>query len=159
MSILIPVISRPTVDFLAALAAASATFTPPFTGGPITNLAGLPASGSRRFLVRAISFTAVESIGLEFDFFSGAAGGFLSRYQFGKADGVQFNATGLYNYYVDGLAIPYIDLDTVSSTNPAPPALHVAIQNVDTTAKSADAAGAIAVTVWIEPMGEGAGRS
>jgi hypothetical protein len=159
MPILIPVISRPTVDFTAALAAAGGALTPPFTGSAITNLPGLPAWGSRRFFIRAISFTAVENIGLEFDFFSGAAGGFLSRYQFSKADGVQLNAAGLYNYYVDGLAIPYIDLDTVSSTNPAPPTLHVAIQNVDTTAKSADAAGAVAVTFWIEPMGEGAGRS
>ncbi len=94
---------------------------------------------------------------MEFDCFSGAAGGFVSRYQFSKADGVQLAGAGLYNYYVDGLAIPYQDLDTSSS--PTPPSLHVAIQNVDTVAKSAGAGGAVSVTIWVEPMGEGTGRS
>lgn len=157
--ILIPVISRPATDFTAALAAASSALTPPFAGSAITNLAGLPPSGSRRFLIRAISYTSVENLGLEFDFFSGASGGFLSRYQFSKTDGAQLNAAGLYNAYVDGLRIPYQDLDTASSTTPAPPTLHVAIQNVDTVAKSAGSDGAVTVTFWIEPMGEGTGRS
>ena len=133
--------------------------TPPYAGSAITNLPGLPPSGSRRFLIRAIAFTAVQNVGLEFDFFSGASGSFLSRYQFGKTDGVQLNGSGLYNYYVDGLAIPYVDLDTVSGTLPAPPTLHLALQNCDTVAKSADASGAVTITIWVEPQGEGTGRS
>lgn len=158
MTQLFPVRSDPTVNFLPALAAAGGTLTPPFTGGAINNLYGLPSWGSRWCLVRAISYVAVENIGLEFDFWAKAAGNtgvigtqaFLSRYQFTKANGVQFNGAGLYNYYVDGLAIPYLDLDTVGSLNP--PTLHVAIQNVDTVAKSANAAGAVACTFWVEPM-------
>lgn len=145
-----PVTSRPTVDFLAALAAASGALTPPFAGSAITNLPGVPRTGSRRFLVRALSYTAVENLGLEFDFYSRATGTFLARYAFTKADAQQQNATGLYTAYVDGLAIPYLDLDTASS--PTPPTLHLALQNVDTVAKSASAGGAVTVTAWLEAM-------
>lgn len=148
--LLVPVTSRPAVDFIAALAAAAATQTPPFVGSAIYNVLGVPPAGSRRFFVRAIGFTAVESIGLEYDFYDGAAGNFLGKWQFAKADGAQKNGAGAYQYYVDGLAIPYVDLDTIGSQNP--PTLHVAIQNVDTTAKSAAGAGAVTATFWLEPM-------
>lgn len=155
---LFPVTSRPTVDFLDALAAAGSSLTPPFAGGPINTLKGLPPINARRFLVRAIEYLAVENVGLEFDFFGSAAGltdvigtdTFISRFQFASVNGAQFNATGLYRYYVDGLAIPVLDLDSINTTTP--PALHVAVQNVDTVAKTVDAAGAVKVTIWVEPM-------
>lgn len=153
-----PVYAVPTVNFLEALAAASGSLTPPFTGSAINNLAGVPPIGSRRFLIRAIEYLAKENVGLEFDFFGSAAGPttdpatdtFIGRYQFASANGVQYNSAGLYRYYVDGLAIPYLDLDTANSTTP--PTLHVGVQNADTVAKSADVAGAISVTFWLEPM-------
>ncbi len=155
---LYPVTSRSTVDFLDALAAASAFGTPPYVGTAINTLYGVPPIGSRRFLIRAIEFLAMENIGIEFDFWSSATGltnavdtdTFLARYQFGSINGQQYNSTGLYRYYVDGLAIPYFDADTINTVNP--PTLHVGIQNIDTTAKSADAAGAIAATFWLEPQ-------
>lgn len=153
MPILIPVVSRPTVDFLAALAAASGALTPPYAGSVITNLPGLPPNGAKQFFVRAIGYTAVENLGLGFNFFSGASGGFLSRYQFQKTDGAQAGGAGLYNAYVDGLAIPYHDLDTANTTTP--PTLHVSLDNVDTVAKSANAGGAVTVTIWVEAQGEG----
>lgn len=154
---LYPITSRPTVDFTAALAAASGSLAPPFTGSAITTLVGLPPWGSRRFVIRALSYTAVQNLGLAFAFFSAAAGGasFLSRYQFTKADAVQQNSTGLYTAYIDGLAIPYMDADTSGTTDP--PTLHLALQNVDTVAKSSGSGGAVVVTVWLEPMDEQAG--
>lgn len=154
---LFPVYSKGTVNFLEALIAASASFTPPFVASAINNLAGVPPVGSRRFLIRAIEYLAKENVGLEFDFFGSSTGPttdvdtdtFIARYQFASSNGVQYNGAGLYRYYVDGLAIPYFDLDTANSVTP--PTLHLGIQNIDTTAKSADAAGAIAVTLWLEP--------
>lgn len=150
VKMLFPVVSRPAVDFTEALAKVATTLTPPYHGSAINNLYGVPPINSRRFFIRAIGFTAVENIGLEFDFFSGAAGGFLGRYQFVIANGWQYNSAGLYEYYVDGLAIPYYDLDTINTVNP--PTLHVGIQNIDTTDKSADGAGAVTATFWLEPM-------
>lgn len=150
-SFLFPVPTVGTVNFLPALAAASAFGTQPFAGTAINNINGVPPIGSRRFLIRAISWTAVENIGLEFDFFSRAAGGqFLGRYQFASVNGAQYNAAGLFNYYVDGLAIPYYDDDTINTVNP--PTLHVGVQNIDTVAKSANAAGAVVVVFWLEPQ-------
>lgn len=149
-SFLFPVPSIPTVNFLEALAAASATLTPPFAGTTIDNINGVPPIGSRRFLIRAIGYTAVQQVGLEFDFFSSSGGGFLGRYQFTSVNGVQYNGAGLFNYYVDGLALPYFDLDTINTVNS--PTLHVGAQNVDTVAKSAGAPGAITATFWLEPQ-------
>lgn len=150
-SFLFPVQSVGTVNFLPALAAAAGTFTPPFAGTAINTINGVPPIGSRRFLIRAISWTAVENIGLEFDFYSRAAGGvFLGRYQFASVNGVQLNGAGLFNYYVDGLALPYFDDDTINTINP--PTLHVAAQNIDTVAKSANAAGAVVAIFWLEPQ-------
>lgn len=154
---LFPVASKGTVNFLEALAATGSTFTPPFVGTAINNLAGVPPSGSRRFLIRAIEYLAMEAVGLEFDFFGSSVGptanvdtdNFIARYQFASANGVQYAGAGLYRFYVDGLAIPYYDLDTANSVTP--PTLHVGVQNVDTVAKSAGAPGAIACTFWLEP--------
>lgn len=152
-----PVYSKPTVNFLEALAAAAVSLTPPFEGSAINNLPGVPPVGSRRFMIRSIEYTAMERVGLEFDFFGSSAGptadpatdSFIARYQFSSIDGVQYDGTGLWRFYIDGLAIAYFDIDTANSVTP--PTLHVGVQNVDTVAKSADAAGAIACTFMLEP--------
>ncbi len=156
---LFPVISRPTVDFLDALASASGTFAPPYAGTAINNLLGVPKVNSYRFRIRAIEYIAVEQVGLEFDFFGTAAGltnvvatdTFLSRYPFSSVNGAQYAGAGLFRFYVDGLDIPYVDLDSVNGAS-VTPALHVGIQNVDTVAKSANAAGAVQATFWLEPV-------
>lgn len=149
--LLFPVISRPTVNFLEALAAVSSTLTPPFAGTPINNLIGVPPLNSRRYLIRAIGYTAIEDVGLEFDFYADAAGAqFLCRYQFTSSNGAQYAGAGLYQFYVDGLSLPYYDADTIDGANP--PTLHVGAQNVDTVAKSAAELGTVTVTFWLEPM-------
>lgn len=150
-SMLFPVTSRPTVDFIEALAAAAGTMIPPYAGSAITNLYGVPPIGSRRFLIRAIAYECVQNVGLEFDFFSSAVGGFLARFEFQSANGAEYNGLGNYLYYVDGLAIPYLDADSVNSATVAP-TLHVGIQNIDTVAKGAGELGAITATFWLEPM-------
>lgn len=150
-----PVVSRPTVDFTAALAAAGSSLTPPFHGSAIASLPGLPPWGGRRYVIRALSYTAVERVGLGFDFYSSASGGFLGRFLFASADLAQLDGAGPYTAYIDGLEIPYADLDTLSSQNP--PTLHLAVQNADTTAKSAGGAGAITVTAWVEALSTPAG--
>lgn len=155
---LYPVYAVPTVNFLEALAAASSTFTPPFVGTAMNNLAGVPPIGSRRFLIRAIAYVCAQQVGLEFDFFGSAAGltnligadTFIARYQFASVNGQQFNGAGVYRFYVDGLSIPYYDIDVANSVTP--PTLHTAVQNVDTVAKSGGAPGAVNATFWIEPM-------
>jgi len=151
----VPVPSRPATDFTVALAAAASSLTPPFAGTAIANIPGLPPWGPRRFLIRALSYTAVQRVGLAVDFYARATGGFLARYLFASGDLAQLNGAGLYSAYVDGLEIPYADLDTLESVSP--PTLHVAVQNADTVAKSADAARAITLTVLVEPMQTPAG--
>lgn len=153
-----PVASNPTTNFTEALVATASAFTPPFAGTAMNNIGGVPPLNGRRYWIRGIEYLAVENVGLEFDFWASAAGltdavasdTFLSRYQFAAANGVQFNGIGLYRYFAWGLELPYYDLDTINTTTP--PSLHVAAQNVDTVAKSADAAGAVAVTFWLAPM-------
>lgn len=155
-----PVYSVPSTQFTEALAAAGTALTPPFVGSAIYNLPGLPGGGTGRFFIRAIEYLAVQNVGLEFDFFGSGIGQptnviatdrFLSRYQFLSANGVQYSGAGLYRSYVDGLAIPYVDVDTINAVGPRQ--IHLGIQNVDTVAKSAGAPGAVAITLWVEPAG------
>jgi len=148
---LYPVQSIGSVHFLQALAAAGGSLTPPFVGTPINNIPGVPPIRERRFLIRTISYTGIEQVGLEFDFFADAAGTiFLGRYQFASSNGWQLNALGLFTFYVDGLAIPYWDKDRANTQDP--PRLHVAAQNVDLIAKSIGELGTVVLTVWLEPM-------
>ena len=100
---LITVRSIATVHFLDALTAASGSLTPPFTSTPVNNLAFPPSIVGNRYLIRAIEYLAAQNVGLEFDFFSTAAGltnviatdTFISRYQFTSSNGVQNAGTGL----------------------------------------------------------------
>jgi hypothetical protein len=157
-SMLFPIYSAPTTAFTEALAAASATLTPPYASSAIYSLPGVPPAGSRRFLIRSILYLAVEQVGLEFDFWGRAVGNtavlttdaFIARYQFVSANLAQVAGTGFWRGYVDQLAIPYFDADSANSQTP--PTLHVSLSNVDTVAKSADAAGAIRCTFQLEPM-------
>ena len=147
---LYPVQSRAAVDFLTGLAQHAAT--------PMNLLYGVPPINSRQYYIRAIAVLAKENFGPELNFFSTADGNttdpatntFLSKFGFLSSMGEQIGATGIWNYYVDGLAIPYRDDDTINTVTP--PSLHVILQNISATAKSADGAGAVTVTVWLEPM-------
>ena len=151
---LFPVASQPLVNFTDALAQNAAT--------AMNNLLGVPPIFSRRYLIRAIKATTKENYGPQLNFFSTAAGNttdpatntFLSRWGFLSSMGTQIGATGLYQYYVDGLAIPYYDADTFNTVNP--PTLHCILQNISATAKSSGADGETAVTVWLTPQTAGA---
>ncbi len=152
-SFLYPVVAPEATFFLAGLAQNVA--------GAMQNIPGLPPIASRRYFIRAISVVARENFGPQFAFFNSAAGdasltdpavdGFVSFWGFAAASGQQLSGTGLWRYYIDGLAIPYVDRDTINTQTP--PSLHVVLQNLAATAKSANAAGAIQVTFWVEPMG------
>ncbi len=155
---LFPVYSNPMTQFTEALGAAAVSFTPPFVASAMYNLQGVPPIAGRQYLIRAIMYEAAQNFGLEFDFFGSALGltnvlgtdTFISRYQFSASNGAPIGAGALYRYYVDGLAIPYYDLDSANSVNP--PTLHVVAQNDDTVAKSASPAGGMQATFWLEPM-------
>ena len=125
----------------------------------MNNLPGLPIAGPRRYLIRALKILTMENFGPELNFFASAAGFTtdpatdyaLARFGFVSSMGEQLGGSGLWRYYVDGLAIPYVDLDTVNTNNA--PTLHAILQNISGTAKTAGAPGAIMLTVWVEPMG------
>lgn len=77
-------------------------------------------------------------------------------------DGEQIAATGDFLYYIDGLEIPLwdTDLDVITAGLDATAGsgeLHVRLVNRSAAAKTANAAGAIAVTFWLEPMQAGGG--
>lgn len=145
-----PVASVASVNFLEALAQN--------VSSAMNILYGLPPINSRRYFIRAMSIVTKENFGPQFSFYAAAAGDtsnpatnkFVSRFGFLSSMGVLDPATGCYNYYVDGLAVPYFDDDTANSVNP--PRLHVILTNISATAKSADDAGAVAATFWVQPM-------
>jgi hypothetical protein len=156
---LAPVTSREATNFTEALAGAAAGPMPPYHATAMNNLTGLPQANSRRWVITAIQVVTKENWGPEVNFFSRAAAlgadpqadSFLGRFGFLSAMGEQINGTGLYRYYIDGLAIPYIDQDWNNDSS-STAKLHVILQNIDTTAKSADAPGYSVLTVWVRPQ-------
>jgi hypothetical protein len=157
-STLFPVTSIEATHFTEALAAASAPGVPPFVGSAVYNIPGVPAIGSRRFLIRSIRITTKENFGPGISFFSRAAGMnadpaldcFVGRWAFLAVNGEQVAGIGLWRYYIDGLAIPYFDLDNAAL--PGPSFLHAMLENTDVIPKSAGAAGNVVVTVYMEPV-------
>lgn len=166
---LIPVKSVMATQFTEALAGGAAPGTP---GGAsaMYDLVGLPPA-IRRVLIRAILVETTENFGPEINIFQTNAGKtttpltdtFVGRFGFLKASGQQLAAAGLWRYYVDGLAIPYVDLDTTGNANASQaaqqgaPTIHVTLDNIDTVAKLAFVAGnppvgAAVVTLTCEPM-------
>lgn len=147
---LLPVISRATTDFLTGLAQNAAT--------PLNNIPGLPSRGAQRYTIRAISVSTKENFGPQFNFFNSASGyttgvasdGFLGVWGFTSAMGAQLAATGLWRYYIDGLEIPYQDND--ANALDVKPTVHVVLENISATAKSATANGAVEATFWLEPQ-------
>ena len=142
--------SVPTVNFTEALAQNAAS--------AMNILYGVPPQFARRYTIRAIEVTAVDNFGPELNFFASAAGfttdpntdNLISRWGFISSMGEQIGGSGLWRYYVDGLAIPYHDKDTANSVNP--PTLHVILQNISANVKNASPAGAIKVRVWMTPQ-------
>lgn len=122
----------------------------------MNNLVG-PLKMYRGF-IRAISVVAKQNFGPEFSFFSTAVGDtgnpatdyFVSRWGFTASMGAQLAGAGLWRYYVDGLSIPFADID--GGTSLAPASVHVVMQNTEATAKLAGSDGAMSATFWLEPQ-------
>lgn len=152
-SYLFPVQSDPAVNFLEGLTQYQAT--------PINTLYGVQPIFSRRYLIRAITITTKENYGPQLNFFSTGDGDvtdpadntFISRWGFLNVSGQQVGATGLWQYYVDGLAIPYYDAYNINDQTGQN--LYVSLENTSTTAKSAADTGATKVVVWMEAMKAG----
>ena len=146
-----PEVSVGTVNFLEALAAAGQATA-------LNTLYGVPPVNSRRYYIRTVSVEAMEHIGMTFLFYASAAAPtadvntdrFVSSFGFVAGQGIQTNGAGLWRYYVDGLSIPYYMDGSGNSLNP--PTLNVVLQLQGAVAKSANAAGAIKATFWLEPM-------
>lgn len=68
---------------------------------------------------------------------------FIGKWRFDMGDGEQIAAAGGYYYYIDGLYIPYRDLDQSSQ-------LHVSLVNRNAIAKLAGATGEIVVKLRLE---------
>jgi hypothetical protein len=68
----------------------------------------------------------------------------LAQWAFAAGDGTQIGGAGLYYYYVDGLDMPYSDLDRTGE-------LHLMLVNRSAGAKNADAAGAVLIQLQLEP--------
>lgn len=150
------VVSVPASNFTEALAQNQAS---------AVNNIPLPNFGSRQFIVRGVKVIAKENYGPEVNLFGKAAGATtdpatdsaIARWGFVSANGEQLGGSGLWRYYIDGLAIPYVDADWLAAAGsgglpPTPPSLHVVLQNISATAKSANAAGSTKVVFYLEPM-------
>lgn len=159
-TIIHPVVSLEGTNFTEALAGAAGVGVGPFNATAMNNIPmGLPW-GNRRYLIRSILVMTLQNFGPEINFFASALGNtadpatdfFLGRFGFTSSMGEQIGnpAAGCFRYYVDGLAIPYHDRDTANSTTP--PSLHIVMQNIDTVAKSAAAAGNVVVRIGLEPQ-------
>lgn len=162
-STLFAITSNPLTQFTEALAAAAVAGTPPFVGSALYNLPGVPNKGGGRFLIRAVRLITVENFGPEVNFFSSGIAqpgatplldAFEAKVQFFGVQGEQIGGAGLFRYYIDGLAIPFGDADSINNTTVIP-ALHVILQNIDVIAKQvvvgAALPGQAKLTVWIEP--------
>lgn len=171
-----PVSSKPTVDFLEALAQDEASAT--------VNLR-LPLRDPLWF-IRAISIIAVQNLAWELQLFNSAinmgltmaSDGFVSVWQFGvipaQGPGYPFTlesgdpANAFFHQYIDGNMMPYWDLDQLNAVNavanqplgtgvanasPNNAELHVRLINRSVTAKLADADGAVKVTFYCANQG------
>jgi|SRR5690242_5709584 len=148
--------SNSRLDFLGTLAQnAGAVWHP-----------ALPSALGSRALVRSLVIQSVQNLDWELLVFKMYNGGtpqsippggtidnvvFAGKYRFFAADAVQIAAAGPYLYYIDGLEIPYHDLDSVNASGLAtPPFFTAVLVNRSVTGKSAGDAGAVVLRVGLE---------
>lgn len=74
---------------------------------------------------------------------------FIAKQSFLPADAVNFTGQALYYYGLDGLSIPYRDIDVDGSTQAE---LHVTIVNRSAAAKNAGVTGGLVLIVGIRPI-------
>lgn len=133
-----------TRDFTAALAQNAAIFLS-------LDVKDLGVGLNVDSLVRSLQILSVENLSWELWLFRSAlqnptdpdTNGALGYWAFGTT-AVRIGGAGLYNYYIDGLGIPYRDLDRTSK-------IHMALINRSVASKTADAAGAVRLQLVLEP--------
>lgn len=133
-----------TRDFTAALATNAAIFLS-------LDVAGLGVGKRVDAIIRALQILSVENLDWEIWLFRNAlqnptnpdTNGALGYWNFGTT-AVRIGGTGLYNYYIDGLGIPYLDDDQTSK-------IHMALINRSAASKTAGSGGAIKVQFVLEP--------
>lgn len=168
----VPAISNPTTDFIVALSVNFAS--------PNVNLT-LPTRDPLWF-IRAISLTAVENRVYEIQFYSSATNAtgsittenFIGCWQFNlgaagppATPGYPIDPTdsspadGLFNYYIDGLWIPYFDADLMAAKNssnsggtyPNNAAIHCRLVNRSASA-TAGGTGQFKLTIFAANQGQ-----
>jgi hypothetical protein len=163
MPIVIPVRTRSAVHFIGAIAAVGAAATEHLKTAGNSSVAagavpeGLAAGGTVRSILRSIRILSVQLLPWEVQLFHKATGiggavldteSFVGTWAFtgGGTPGDGSRATGdtFYYYYIDGLAVPYEDLDVTSQ-------VHVRLINRHAaTAKIAGAGGAVSIEFGFE---------
>jgi hypothetical protein len=116
---------------------------------PMSIAAGLHS----RSLVRQVIVKSVQNLDWEIYLFDRGTkhteldpdrNGFLGHWRLTASQGLRIGATGLFYYYVDGLAVPYEDRDQQGR-------LHLVLINRSATAKDAGAPGALTIQFRLEP--------
>lgn len=143
-----------TVNFLPALVTNAAQFE------DLALPEGLGAGRVGRCRVRGIQIVSVQNLAWEvwlMDRTGGVAGvncdtaPFRGRWSFVATDGKQIAGAGLFYYYIDGLDIPYQDLDGSNIPVPASTFLHLGLVNRDVTPKVINAGGELTIRCMLEP--------
>lgn len=126
----------------------------------------LPAALGGRARLRGVSISSVQNLDWEVQLYRTYNGGtpyavppggtiddiqLAGKYRFFAADGGQVAGTGPYFYYIDGLDIPYHDLDSVNASGASlPPFLNLVLVNRSVTSKLGTTAGAISIRLLFE---------
>jgi hypothetical protein len=111
-------------------------------------------NGNARGLIRTIMLQSDQNLAWELAFWSGDGfdstdvdlDTFISRWTFAVADGIRYGGAGQYYYYIEGLALPYVDDDNSGE-------LHLSLVNRSATGKNAGGTGEVAVELSIQPEG------
>lgn len=114
-------------------------------------LAGI--RGNARAHLKSITILSDENLAWEIMLFSSDTNvdtdedvdAMIGWWQFSTAGAVQVAATGLFRYYIDGLAVPYVDDDNTGE-------VHVSLLNRSSASKTAGDAGSLIVELVMEPM-------
>jgi len=114
-------------------------------------LAGI--NGNARSHLRSITILSDQNLAWEVMLFSSDTqedtdadvDTMVGWWQFSTAGAVQLAGAGLFRYYIDGLAVPYVDDDNSGE-------LHVKLVNRSATGKNAGATGEVIIELALEPM-------
>jgi hypothetical protein len=112
-------------------------------------------NGNALTVIKSLQIVSVQNLAWELWVYKQAAGQqsdpqsdqFAGFWSFAATDGKQIAGAGLFYYYIDGLEVPYRDLDFKGK-------LHMILVNRSVTSKNAGATGNIVVQVGMQPMNQ-----